>query len=124
MGEEAAQQKGREDGAGQLGDPVHGGEPRGDPAREGERKGDRRVEVAAGDVSEVRDHDPDREAVRERHGDDVPARDDACPAADEDQREGADELGDAPPESVLVHAGQATEATGRRTRTLLVPSVR
>ena len=66
--------------------------------------------MAARDVAEVRDHDPDREAVRERDGDDVLAADDAGAAADEDQRERADELGDAAAEDVLVHRGGIVRA--------------
>src|ERR1700745_2097834 len=67
------------------------GAPRLDPARGEEAGCDRRVEVPARDVAEVRDHDPDRKAVGERHGDDVLPTDDSRAAADEDQREGADE---------------------------------
>ena len=52
-------------------DPVDDGELRRDPVRGEETERDRRVEVAAGDVAEVRDHDPDRETVRERDGNDA-----------------------------------------------------
>jgi hypothetical protein len=54
-------------------------------------------------VAEVRDHDPDRQAVCERDGDDVAVADDSGPASDEDQREGADELGQTATERILVH---------------------
>ena len=49
------------------------------------------------------DHDGDREAVRERDVGRVRAKA-AAAGADEDQREGADELSDAAPEIVTARA--------------------
>jgi hypothetical protein len=79
------------------------------PARRHEAERYRGIEVAAGDVPEIRDHDPDREAVRERNRDDVLPADDAGTAADEDEREGPDVLGDAPTEHALVHGPERYE---------------
>src|SRR4029077_9517813 len=58
----------------------------------------------------------DREAVRERDRDDVLAADDAGATADEDQRERADELCDAPTHQALVHGQNATSSVGRKAR--------
>ena len=60
-------------------------------------------------------HDPDRETIRESDGDDVLTADDARAAADEDQRERADELRDPTAKKVLIHGRRAYE--GNRTTT-------
>ena len=93
----------RYDGATELRDPVDHREPRRDPPRAQEPERDRRVEQPTGDVAEVRDHDPDGEAVGEGDGDDVVARDRAGASADEDQRERSDEFGNTSPENALLH---------------------
>ena len=108
--EEPAQERGGGDGAGELRHPVGDRERPGDPPGRDEAERDRRVEVAAGDVAEVRDHEPDREAVGERDRDDVVARDDAGASADEDQRECADELRDAAAADALIHRAGGYEA--------------
>jgi hypothetical protein len=59
--------------------------------------------VAARDVAEVRDHEPDGEAVCESDRHDVRVADDSRAAADEDEREGADVLRDSATEEALVH---------------------
>ena len=66
--------------------------------------------MTARDMAEVRHHDPDRKAVREGDGDDVLAGDDAGAAADEDERERADELGDTAAEDVVFHSGGIVRA--------------
>ena len=93
----------RDHGAEELCKPVGSRERGVDPPCCKERERDRRVEVAARDVAEVRDHDPDGETVRERNGDDVLAAVDARSTSDEDERERADELGNATAQDVMLH---------------------
>jgi hypothetical protein len=108
-GEEGAEDERGRDRASELEPDVEKGESPFDPLRGHESERDRGVEVPAGDVAEVRDHDPDGEAVGQRDRDDVLPADDAGAAADEDEGEGADELGDAATELVLIHGSKRYE---------------
>ena len=120
LGVEPLQQQRCEDGPCQLRDPVDEREHGREAARDQEPERDRRVEVAAGDVADGRHHDGDCEAVRERDADEPePGRRVGCALrerggeelregegrarADEDEREGSDEFGEAPPHGFVEH---------------------
>ena len=93
--------------AAELREPVDGCQRRLDPAGDEEAERDRGVEVAARDVAKSRDHHGDRHAMGDRDADegwvaDGLGRDDR-PRADEDEREGPDELGHPAPQRVFKH---------------------
>src|SRR5581483_12089093 len=73
------------------GEPVDRRQRGADPTRDEKTEGHRRIEVAARDEADGGHHHGDHEPVREGSDVDVPVDRRAGP--DEDQREGADELG-------------------------------
>ena len=92
--EDPLQQQRRKRGRAELHDPVEDCGDRGHAPGDQETQRHRRVEMAARHAGKSRDEDRDHQAERERGGDEVvvePRR-----AADEDQRERPDELGDSP----------------------------
>lgn len=74
-----------------AGDVAGYADPREAPS-DGETDRHSRVEVAAGDVAEGIDHDPECAAEGDRSSEGVEFADGHGSAADEDEREGADEL--------------------------------
>ena len=88
-------------------DPVDKRHPGLDPPRHEEPERDGRVEVAARDVPERRDHDREDQTVGERDAEEVVAKDDRA-GADERKCPRAERLRDPAPNNVpLVHGLKA-----------------
>ena len=94
----------------QLREPVHRGQRKLHPPGDDEPEGDRRVEVPSGDVPDGGGHHRDHEPVRERDREQLASGEEARPDADEDEGEGADELGSSAAQPVAIGTVQGYEA--------------